>query len=194
MVKEETRLRIIEVGADLIHLQGFNNTGIQQILKAAKVPKGSFYFYFENKEDFGLQLIDHLADSMEKVANQFLEDSPDSPLLKLRRLYEMSIRHYQDFGFTRGCPFGNLSQEMADINPAFRQKLEDVSERMIQFGVDLLSQAQERGELSRNLDPGKTQRFINAAWQGAILKMKLVKNADPLELFLEMVFDHLLVK
>jgi len=51
-----TRKRIIETGAAIIHRKGFNHTGIQEILNAAKVPKGSFYNYFKSKEDFGLQI------------------------------------------------------------------------------------------------------------------------------------------
>ena len=58
MAKETTRSRILEVGSTIIHQKGFNNTGIQEILDKAGVPKGSFYFYFKSKEDFGLALID----------------------------------------------------------------------------------------------------------------------------------------
>ena len=45
-----TRDRIVETGAAIIHHKGFNHTGIQEILTAAGVPKGSFYNYFKSKE------------------------------------------------------------------------------------------------------------------------------------------------
>jgi len=41
-MKTITRNRILEAGADIIHHKGFNHTGIQEILSAAGVPKGSF--------------------------------------------------------------------------------------------------------------------------------------------------------
>ena len=55
-------MRILAEGARIIHENGYNNTGIQEILIAAGVPKGSFYFYFKSKEDFGLQLVDFYLD------------------------------------------------------------------------------------------------------------------------------------
>ena len=57
-MRQNTRQKILEVGAEIIHLKGYNHTGLQEILQAAGVPKGSFYNYFKNKEDFGLQVID----------------------------------------------------------------------------------------------------------------------------------------
>ena len=39
--------------AQIIRKKGFNNTGIQEILQSAGVPKGSFYFYFKSKERSG---------------------------------------------------------------------------------------------------------------------------------------------
>jgi AcrR family transcriptional regulator len=59
MRKETTKDRILGHGAQIIHHKGFKNTGIQEILHSAGVPKGSFYFYFKSKEDFGLELIDY---------------------------------------------------------------------------------------------------------------------------------------
>ena len=59
MAQTNTREEIIRKGAELIHAQGFNATGLQQILQAVGIPKGSFYFYFKSKEDFGLEIIDY---------------------------------------------------------------------------------------------------------------------------------------
>ena len=70
-----TRERIIETGAAIIHCKGFNYTGIQEILNAAKVPKGSFYNYFKSKEDFGLQIIDYFLAHFTRIAQKTLEDA-----------------------------------------------------------------------------------------------------------------------
>ena len=54
---EETKARILAAATELIHLKGFKNTGLQEILDASGVPKGSFYFYFKSKEDLGRELL-----------------------------------------------------------------------------------------------------------------------------------------
>ena len=46
--QETTKDKILRTGAEVIHLKGFNHTGLQEILSAAKVPKGSFYNYFKS--------------------------------------------------------------------------------------------------------------------------------------------------
>jgi len=56
----DTKNKLLQIGAKYIHLKGFNNAGLQEILKEANVPKGSFYFYFKSKEEFGLAIIDVL--------------------------------------------------------------------------------------------------------------------------------------
>ena len=39
--------------------QGYHGTGLQEILDAVNIPKGSFYNYFWSKENFGAEAIQH---------------------------------------------------------------------------------------------------------------------------------------
>ena len=57
--------KILETGAQIVRRKGFNNTGLIEVLKETGVPKGSFYFYFSSKEQFGLALIDVYTSFME---------------------------------------------------------------------------------------------------------------------------------
>ena len=70
MTKRPTKTRIIAEGAKIIQKNGFNNTGILDVLRAADVPKGSFYFYFKSKEDFGLEVINYLAETLRRTWTQ----------------------------------------------------------------------------------------------------------------------------
>ena len=58
---EERRELLIRVGVELLTEKGFVSTGLDEVVKKAGVPKGSFYAYFESKEAFGLVLIDSYA-------------------------------------------------------------------------------------------------------------------------------------
>jgi TetR/AcrR family transcriptional repressor of nem operon len=82
-MQPNTRNRIIETGAEIIHRKGFNHTGIQEILNAAGVPKGSFYNYFKSKDDFGLQIIDYFSAHFKRIAKETLEDTTVSPLNRI---------------------------------------------------------------------------------------------------------------
>ena len=66
MKSNRKRQDLIHVGRDLIVRQGFNATGLSDILATAGVPKGSFYYYFESKDDFGLAIIDDFANEYQR--------------------------------------------------------------------------------------------------------------------------------
>jgi TetR/AcrR family transcriptional regulator, transcriptional repressor for nem operon len=84
MTKRDTRSEIIRIGTDLISRQGFNATGIDAVLREAKIPKGSFYHYFKSKEDFGLAVIDHFAERYDQRLETFLNDEEVAPLNRIR--------------------------------------------------------------------------------------------------------------
>ena len=43
---------LLEKGIELLWSKGYNATSVNNIVKEANIPKGSFYFYFNSKEDF----------------------------------------------------------------------------------------------------------------------------------------------
>ena len=191
-MKENTKQRILEIGAEIIHLKGFNHTGIQEILNAAEVPKGSFYNYFKSKEDFGLHVIDYYAGFFSLVSAEILEDETLSPLAKIRRLLEWFIDFFKSKDYAYGCPIGNLAQEMGDLNPAFRAKLKEAIDSMIDMYTQLLAEAQREGEISRRLDVRETAQFVVSSWHGALMHMKARKGSAPLENHFRFLFEHVL--
>ncbi len=98
----DTRMRILREGARKVHKKGFNATGLQEVLAAAGIPKGSFYFYFKNKEDFGLQLIDYYARSYFEQIDRYLGGSTRSPLQRLRHFFDSQVSSFEKNAFKGG--------------------------------------------------------------------------------------------
>ncbi|QBD78149.1 TetR/AcrR family transcriptional regulator [Ktedonosporobacter rubrisoli] len=65
-LSEEKRGRIFDAALQEFATHSFSEASINQIIKNADIPKGSFYQYFANKEDLYLYLL-------ETVANEFAE-------------------------------------------------------------------------------------------------------------------------
>ena len=116
MMEKGVKQRILEKGAEIIHRKGYYHTGIQEVLDAADVPKGSFYNYFDNKEDFGLQVIDHFVAQFDGMAREILENQSIPPLERVRKLLDRFIDLFRSKQYTLGCPIGNLGQEMVDLS------------------------------------------------------------------------------
>ncbi len=187
-----TKDRILEAGAEIIHQKGYNHTGIQEVLNAAKVPKGSFYNYFKSKEDFGLQIIDRFQSQFDRLATEILEDVSMTPLQRIDRFLGASMEHFHNSNYTGGCPIGNLAQEMGDLSSAFRKKLGDAMDAMVRAYAKVLTKAQSSAEISEHLDVYAAAYFIVAGWHGAIIQMKLTQNLAPLEIHRKFIFDHIL--
>jgi TetR/AcrR family transcriptional regulator, transcriptional repressor for nem operon len=101
-MKQDTKARILEVGGEIVHQKGYHSAGIQEVLKAAGVPKGSFYFYFKNKEDFGLQLIDQYTDFICAKVDEYLDDQGVSPIQKLRNSFKWFVAVFEQNDFKGG--------------------------------------------------------------------------------------------
>ena len=193
-MQPNTRNRIIETGAEIIHRKGFNHTGIQEILNAANVPKGSFYNYFKSKDEFGLQIIDYFSDRFKQIAKETLEDTRVSPLSRIYAFLTAFMEYFESQNYAGGCPIGNLAQEMGDLSPVFREKLSEAIDMMIKAYRQVLTVAQNDGKISKSLDIQDTAAFIVAGWHGAIIQMKLTQSLAPLKNHRRFVFDYILKK
>jgi len=187
-----TKQKILQIGAEIIHLKGYNATGLQEILSAANVPKGSFYNHFKSKEDFGLQVIDFFSDFFAQFCKDILEDSTRSPLERLERLLDQFMEFFDSKEYTCGCPVGNLAQELGDINPVFKEKLSKAIDTMVDYYTLILSEAQAEGEVSKDMNAKEAANFIVASWHGALIRMKVSKGVEPLKNHKKFVFNYVL--
>jgi TetR/AcrR family transcriptional repressor of nem operon len=193
-VKGNVKERILQKGAEIIHQKGYNHTGIQEILDAAKVPKGSFYNYFSSKEDFGLQVIDYFVAHFDGIAREILENHTFPPLERVRKFLDHFIDFFKMKQYTLGCPIGNLAQEMGDLSAPFQKKLKGAVDAMAGHYIRVLSEAQSKGDLPQGLDMRQTAFFLVTSWHGALIRMKIERSPEPLEDHKNFFFNRIFVK
>lgn len=191
MNQQNTKQVILEKSAALIHARGFNNTGIQEILNAAGVPKGSFYFYFDSKESLGLAVVDHYTEIIDSLFVKFLLDASVHPLKRLDNLLCFYEQNFKKTGYRLGCPIGNLSLEMSDISERFREKLKSSIDRLVSRIESCLSEAQGQGSIPGGSDLREHARFIFYGFEGALLHMKVVKGPEPMTSYRNFMLKYL---
>ena len=192
MSKEKTKDILLEAGRKTFLEKGYNNSGIEAILQAAGVPKGSFYYYFQSKEDFGLKVLDQFAVCYDQHLDRILGDTSVPPLNRLRNYFESVFGKLESDQCRKGCLVGNLSQEMADQSEAFRARLEEIFESWVDRYAECLKEAQDAGEVSPDLDVRELAEFWLNSWQGAILRAKTMRSTAPLRTFLGVMFGNIL--
>jgi TetR/AcrR family transcriptional repressor of nem operon len=190
MADSTTREMIIRTGADLIALKGFGATGINAVLSATKVPKGSFYHYFKSKDDFGLAVIESHSRDYDIKLDAILEDATCTPVERLRNYFQSGIADMTACEYARGCLIGNLGQELAAQNELFRARLDEVFAGWEKRFAACIDKAQERGELDRSIAPRELASFLLSGWEGAILRAKVVKSVEPMRRFERVFFSQ----
>lgn len=193
MVKKDTRNLLIEKGLEIFLTKGFNNTGIQEVLKEVGVPKGSFYHFFKSKDDFGLQVIEAYSERSKEHMESIFSDASVPPIERIRNFFDSALEKMRDSGFRGGCLIGNFSQEMGDLCPVFEKKLESKIRTMVSHIADCLDEAKKAGTMKNTQSSQELAEFLVDGWQGALLRMKVAKSERPLLVFLKTVFTSVLV-
>src|ERR1044071_1555787 len=57
---KSTREALLKAATRLIHVQGYQNTSLDDVLRESGVGKGNFYYHFRSKEDLGFAILDRL--------------------------------------------------------------------------------------------------------------------------------------
>lgn len=192
MTGNVTRHHIIQTGAELIARQGFGATGINKVLDAAQVPKGSFYHYFRSKNDFGLAVIDAYAAAYDQHLDQTLGNTAITPLNRLRAYLDLAGEEMTSCDYAKGCLIGNLGQELAAQSEDFRSRLNAVFSRWEQRFQACIIAAQQQGEVNATIDAEEAASLLLSGWQGALLRAKLARSEAPLQRFRSLLFENLL--
>ncbi len=190
--KATTKAALVDAGLHIMLEKGYHHTGIQDVLQATGVPKGSFYYYFPSKEAFGLEVIAQFAAAYLERLEQALGETTQSPLTRLRRHLEQTLARFARRGCRGGCLIGNLSQELADQSDRFGAQLEAVLTSWRERYARLFREAQAVGELRADLDPQQVADFYLNSFEGALLRAKVSKSPAPLRLFMTCMFDGVL--
>ncbi|VTU21764.1 Transcriptional regulator AcuR [Variovorax sp. PBL-H6] len=169
---------------ELLTEQGFSATGLDAVLKRATVPKGSFYYYFESKDAFGAAVMDAYDDYFKRKLDKWLLDETRAPLDRLADFIADASRGMRKHSFTRGCLVGNLGQELGALPSGFRERLDGILLGWQARVAHCLEAAQAEGSIPAALDTQQMAEFFWIAWEGAVLRARLVQSDRPLATFI----------
>jgi TetR/AcrR family transcriptional repressor of nem operon len=175
-----------------MHQNGYKATGLADILKAAAVPKGSFYHHFSSKEDFAAAALERYGMREREHAAAILNDTTTPPLDRLRRYFGELVKTYGQKAAIPGCMMGRFSLEIAEESPLLRKRISASFEHWQHTIATVLAQAVARKELSANTDAESLAAFLLNSWEGALLRSQAEKSNAPLETFLRYAFESML--
>jgi TetR/AcrR family transcriptional repressor of nem operon len=188
---EETKTRLLEAGVAMFGRCGYSGVGLKELLQQVNVPKGSFYNYFDSKEDFARHTIDYYGASFVALVQQVLSSRDGTALDRFDYLFGVLIRVFEEKHFTEGCLMGDLSTELGDVSEVCRKSLEKIVEQFALSFEDLVKQGQQDGSIRTDMDSKDLALFSLDAWEGALIRMRVKKNKDPLEQSRRLILQYL---
>ncbi len=184
---------LLDKGIELLWSKGYNATSVNDIVKLAEIPKGSFYFYFDSKEDFVVKAIDRYFKQQFVPAFEVLQNIDLSPKERLISFYELRASVLtEEMKCKMGCLGCNLANEVAEHSEAIRTMIASKGSLIKTHIANVIQEAQELGEIQNGMDPRDLAEFIEDAGKGAMTTMKEMQDAYPITNFTKMVTTILL--
>jgi TetR/AcrR family transcriptional repressor of nem operon len=188
-----TKERILEAAEEIMLAKSFHSVGLAEILAAVKVPKGSFYHYFQSKEQFGVELLRHYVNEASEWKRTLLlaTDQEPNPFLRLMAFVDLSVAHLLENSCQCPCLVSKLASEVATFSEPMRAVLaEGVCEWRGIF-QQVIAEGQKKGMIRRKIDPAETAGLIGDLWMGASQRCQLERNIAPVRAAAQFIRNYL---
>ena len=183
---------IIHESQKLFSLNGFLNTGINEIIEAANSSKGGFYNHFASKEELFYEV---LAEAQKMWRNRVLYglNELDSPLEKVIIILENYRDRYlkDEENFPGGCIFITLSVELDDQYPQLMQEVNKGFIGLKNLLKRYLEEAKERGELKQTVNVHNATEMIFSGMLGSSVLFGVEKSTFTLDSSINALIDYL---
>lgn len=178
-----SREKIVESARDLFHLNGYQHTSIDDILKSTGVTKSNFYYHFKSKEELGLLILEIRIKQYEiKFLSDTLGNTSIAPEKRLKNYYKKVTSFHKDLNCRRGCPFGNLALEMSDVNENFRLRLSEFFNHWQKIIEGCIKEGIRKKEFRDDLSYKSIAQLILSHLEGAIMIAKTHRSIQPLSM------------
>ncbi|PZU99988.1 MAG: TetR family transcriptional regulator [Pseudanabaena sp.] len=176
---KRTREDILNSTIDLVHRQGLQSTGLKELFIVSETSSGSFYNYFQSKDEFAHALIDfqwqQIRDNIFLSTSEVNNDPIQRLLLTLEKI---EVKHLQEINCA-GCLLGNLIVDLAEYDKAFREHLQKVFDEWQSLFSQMLRDGKE--QLRDQIDPDLLAEQILTMIEGVLLIARLYDQPERLK-------------
>jgi TetR/AcrR family transcriptional repressor of nem operon len=180
---EQTRARIVDAAAGLVHERGVAGTTLDDVRATAAVSGSQLSHYFAGKDELVQAVIGHQAAII--AGNQEQADLGTTEGMKAWR--DMVIAAARSTGGKGGCPLGSLGSQLAETDPRARALIADGFARWAGAIADGLRTLQTAGHLPAGTSPDNLGVTLLAALQGGLLLAQVQRDTGPLETALDTI-------
>ncbi len=186
--------QLLNHGIQLLMKNGYHGTGIKLILDTVNVPKGSFYSYFDSKENFTSEAITYYISPFISSLQTFLNKPELNGHQAIKAYFESLITELESSDYSGGCLLGDMMGEISSASELCRQTLLTAVDDYCQLIAQGLRDAQKEGIVRQDIAAETMAKMLFDQWQGALLHMKIEKTTQPLKRCLMQLLDDYYVQ
>jgi TetR/AcrR family transcriptional regulator, transcriptional repressor for nem operon len=184
-----TRDRIILAAVELFYSQGYEATGMAQILKKSRANSGSFYFFFKSKEQLLDAVLDWYLANLEPIILRPVHAATEDPIERIFVLLDGYRQKILMTNFTFTCPIGRLALE---IDPARRQIHNKIAANFDGWTAAVrqcFHDAAERFPTGTDFD--QLAQFVLTVMEGGVMQARAHRSIVPFDSSVEQLRHHL---
>ena len=171
----KTDQRIVRAMAELLRVQGYAATGLQQLARAAQAPIGSIYHHFRGgKREVAAAALRQSGAAYIQLLPMLLDQHADLAAA-IDAAFAAAADDIANTGWANMCPVATVASEIADTEPELRQ----VAAEVIASWADTGSRYLARRGLSQ-ADARAAMYALLAALEGGFLLARAQRSAEPL--------------
>jgi AcrR family transcriptional regulator len=178
--KQLTEERILKIATHLFTEQGYESTTVAQIAEQAGVAKGTFFNYFQSKEDLLCRMqVDLVFEEAKRLMHI------QSPMIPVMKAYVQQLTNgfKMNRSLARAIQQGNLTSPQL-----FAQQVEQYKQ-LNEALTPLFELAQTRGEIETDMSPSLLAQMAVQTYCGVLLTWCFNQGDDNLAIQMSLSFD-----
>ncbi len=180
----DARERLLEAASELVWLESYGSTSVDDICERAGVKKGSFYHFFVSKSELVAAALREVWEKEKKPSLDEAFSASIPPVERLTRFMangrrkheEMSARH----GRILGCPLYTLGSEISTQDAELRALIEEILATHTRYLTSAIRDGMAEGAINP-ADPARQAQAAFALIEGALARARIQNSLDPLE-------------
>ncbi len=167
------KTHLLETAQRFVGAKGFASVGLNQLLTAADIPKGSFYYYFASKEAFGKELLEHYF-AKDLLQIDAILSVPGRTARDRLIAYWKFFRTNQEGKDPEGrCLAVKLGAEVSDMSEDMRLALKTGTSAIVSRLSRVLKEGVADGSIAISGTPSATAQTLYQLWMGASVMSKI---------------------
>jgi Transcriptional regulator len=189
--------RLMDAALDLVWSHSYGAVTIDDICKRANVKKGSFYYFFDSKEQLAVAALDRLWKEDWKPRMDEVFSASVDPLDRLKNflagIYRRMSETKKRTGRLLGCPVATVGSEVSTGECSICEKTREIMSRKRRYVEWAVRDAIADGSLEPG-DPVKRTTVLMSFIEGLTLQARISNDPEILKDLAELGLEILRIK